>query len=133
MARRHWFAVGGYGLLITLSVLGALALARTRLGMAENRAVTVSFLTLAFAQLWHVFDMRDPGSDWMRNDITRNVYVWGALALCVGLLLAAVYLPILAGILKVVNPGANGWALVMGMSLIPLVIGQVLKQVGVNL
>jgi Ca2+-transporting ATPase len=51
----------------------------------------------------------------------------------VGLLLAAVYLPGLADILRVVHPGGNGWALVMGMSLIPLVIGQVLKQVGVNL
>jgi Ca2+-transporting ATPase len=133
MTRRHWLAVGGYGLMITLSVLGTLALAFTRLGMAKPQAVTVSFLTLAFAQLWHVFDMRDPGSDWMRNDVTCNVYVWGALALCVGLLLAAVYLPGLADILRVANPGGEGWALVMGMSLIPLVIGQVLKQVGVSL
>jgi len=36
-------------------------------------------------------------------------------------------------ILKVINPGGKGWALVIGMSLIPLAIGQVLKQVGVDL
>ena len=133
MTRHHWLAVGGYGLMITFSVLGTLALAFTWLGMATPQAVTVSFLTLAFAQLWHVFDMRDPGSDLVRNDVTRNVYVWGALALCVGLLLAAVYLPGLADILKVVHPGGKGWALVIGMSLIPLVVGQVLKQMGLNL
>lgn len=36
-------------------------------------------------------------------------------------------------ILKVVNPGGKGWALVIGMSLIPLVIGQALKQMGADL
>jgi hypothetical protein len=35
-------------------------------------------------------------------------------------------------ILRLVNPGGKGWALVVGMSLIPLAIGQALKQVGAD-
>lgn len=125
----HWWAVAGYGLAITVAVLGALALAFTWLGMEKERAVTVSFLTLAFAQLWHVFNLRDRGSDFLRNDITRNRLVWGALALCAGLLLAAVYLPGLALVLRVVDPGTSGWILIVVMSLIPWAIGQSLHEI----
>jgi len=66
----------------------------------------------------------------LRNEITGNPYIWGALALCTVLLLIAVYLPILAAVLSVVNPGLNGWILVMGMSLIPVTVGQILKVAG---
>ncbi len=127
LTRRHWGAIGGYGLIITISVLGGLGLAFNWLGMEEGQAVTVSFLTLAFAQLWHVFNMRGQDSSLLRNEVTRNPFVWGALVLCIVLLLVAVYLPVLADVLKVVDPGPKGWALVLVMSLMPLVVGQILK------
>ncbi len=123
----HWKAIGLYGFFITFAVLGILAYALLGLELEENEAVTLSFLTLAFAQLWHVFNMRDRGSGWLRNDITRNRYVWGALVLCTGLLLAAVYWPGLAGLLDVEDPGPRGWALVGAVSLVPYLIGQALK------
>ena len=128
LARRHWLGIAGYGLLITLSVLGALALALGGLGFDDRQAVTVSFLTLALAQLWHVFTMRDRGSHPLRNDVVRNPWVWGALALCAGLLLAAVYLPGLAEVLGLVPPGARGWALAIGLSLVPWAVGMVLRS-----
>jgi Ca2+-transporting ATPase len=120
--------VGGYGGFITASVLGALWLALAGLDMSQTQAVTVSFLTLAFAQLWHVFDMRDRGSHILRNDVVKNPYVWGALLLCIGLLLLAVYVPFLADLLSVVNPGLEGWGLVIGMSMLPLIVSQILKR-----
>ncbi|HEY8504335.1 MAG TPA: cation-transporting P-type ATPase [Gemmataceae bacterium] len=128
LTRRHWLAVGGYGLLITVAVLGAFALALSWLGMGTQQAVTVSFLTLGFAQVWHVFNMRQSGSGLWGNEVTRNPFVWGAVALCAALLLAAVYLPGLRTVLGVADPGAAGWGLVLGMSLIPLAAGQFLKE-----
>jgi Ca2+-transporting ATPase len=127
MARRHWAMMGGYGLILALTILGAMALALTQFGMDTGQAVTVSFLTLALAKLWHVFNMREQDSGLIQNEITANPYVWGALAVCAGLILAAIYLPGLATALKVVNPGWQGWALAGAMSLIPFVIGQLLK------
>jgi Ca2+-transporting ATPase len=129
MNRDHWLQMVGYGLLITGSVLSALALALLWLGLDRSQAITVSFLTLAFAQLWHVFNMRERSSNLVRNEITRNRFVWGALLLCTGLLLVAVYLPGLSDVLKVVDPGPSGWAVVFVMSAIPLVIGQTWKLV----
>ena len=125
MNRARWLGVGAFGILITVAVLGAMAIAILILDMDEKKAVTISFLTLAFAQLWHVFNMRDRSSGFFRNAIVHNPFVWGALVLCSLLLAATVYVPLLAEVLNVANPGANGWLLVLVMSLLPLIVGQV--------
>ncbi|MBN1483262.1 MAG: cation-transporting P-type ATPase [Chloroflexia bacterium] len=125
LTRHHWFSIAGYGALITGAVLGAFALALRWLKLGTADAVTVSFLALAFAQLWHVFNMRVRGSGLLNNDVTRNPYVWGALLLCVGLLLGAVYIPPLADLLKISRPGGPAWLLILGASLLPLILGQV--------
>ena len=133
VTRRHWMIIGGYGALITAAVLASLSIALWGLDMERQEAVTISFLTLAFAQLWHVFNMRDAHSGFLRNEITRNLYVWGALALCVVLLLFAVYLPVVASVLSITPPSLAGWALVLGLSLVPLVVGQMLKPLGIGI
>jgi Ca2+-transporting ATPase len=127
LTRSHWLSIAGYGFLIMTAVLGALALALTVFEMEERKAVSVSFLTLAFAQLWHVFNMRERNSQILNNDIVRNSFVWGSMALCSALLLAAVYMPGLRDVLRVVDPGPKGWLLVAGMSLVPFLVGQILK------
>lgn len=124
LGRRHWRAILGLGGTIALSVLGALALAVAS-GMERQRATTIAFLTLAMAQLWHVFSMRHPESGWLRNEVTTNPWLWGALGLCAALLLAAVYLPALAEILSIADPGLAGWGIALAMSALPLVVGQI--------
>jgi Ca2+-transporting ATPase len=127
LERRHWLAIAAYGLLITACVLAALLFALRLLDLPRPAAVTVSFLTLAFAQLWHVFNMRGRSTRLTRNDVVRNPYVWGALALCTGLLVAAVYVPPLARVLHIVPPDRRGWAVIAALSLLPLLIGQLVK------
>ena len=124
LTRGHWLAIGGYGLTIALSVLTAFALSRKWLGFDGDHAVTVSFLCLSFGRLWHVFNMRAAESGPVLNEISGNPYVWGALALGSALLLLATYVPALAQVLKLVPPGASGWILILGFSLVPLLIGQ---------
>jgi Ca2+-transporting ATPase len=127
LERQHWMVIGIYGFVIMVAVLGALIIALNGLGFAREKAMTVSFLTLAFAQLWHVFNMREQNSRVLSNEITRNRYVWGALLLCIALILVAVYVPGLAMVLKVVDPGVNGWSLIIAASLFPLIVGQSIK------
>ena len=127
MGRQHWIAVFGYGSLITVSVLGSFGMSLSVLKMSTEQSVTISFLTLAFAQLWHLFNMRDRGTDILRNEITRNRYAWLSIGFCTLLLLGAVYLPIISTALKLANPGVRGWLLVVIASLIPAVIGQIIK------
>lgn len=59
--------------------------------------------------------------------MTRNPFVWGALALCAGLLLAVAYVPALAAVLGLEAPGAEGWALVLVLGALPVVLGPMIR------
>jgi len=122
--RSRWILIGVLGAAITIATLGAFLLALSWLQLDAAAAVTVAFLTLALAQLWNVFNMRDPGTGLFDNDVTRNPYVWGALALCLGLIGLAIWLPALASLLGLPTPGMEGLALALAASLTPLVLGQ---------
>jgi Ca2+-transporting ATPase len=124
---KNWRGIASYGFAIAASVLLALGLALFWLEMDAPQAVTVSFLTLAFAQIWHVFNMRDKKSGLWRNDIVANRYIWGAIILCIILLIAAVYVPFLAKVLLIHPPDLNGWLLVISVSLLPTIGGQMEK------
>jgi len=124
LGRPQWIVIGGYGILIAATILGVFAIATLQLQLDELRVVTISFLTLSLSRLWHVFNMRDRGSNMLRNDITQNPFVWGAFLVCLALLLSAVYFPPLAAVLRVTAPTVNEWLLIIGMSFVPLIVGQ---------
>lgn len=124
---KHWAGIFIYGLIITISVLGTLIVGLEVLNLDDRQAVTLSFLTLALTQLWHVFNMRSEDSTLFNNTIVRNRWVWGALALCIVLILLAVYLTPLATVLQIHPPTSLGWSIVFGFSLVPLLIGQLGK------
>ncbi|MDJ0938674.1 MAG: cation-translocating P-type ATPase [Woeseiaceae bacterium] len=125
---RHWVRIGLRGLVIALSVLGSMSLAFYALEFDYEQAVTVSFTTLALAQVWHVFNMRNDESHPFVNEITRNIWIWVAVVLCVVLVLLAVYVPVLNGVLRLVDPGADGWLLILGMSFVPVVVAPLLRR-----
>jgi len=122
--RRQWYAIVTHGLIMAVSVLSAFFLAREVLGAGRIETLTISFATLALAQLWHVFNMRSPLSGIFVNEITTNRWVWGALALCVGLLAFALYVPPLARVLSVQPPSLAGWLVIGACSSATMVLGQ---------
>lgn len=124
----HWKAIGGWSMIISASVLGVLALAIYQAGFETEQAVTVSFLTLGFGKLWFTYNLRNPGSKFLSNDIIRNPYVAGAIVLCIILLLATVYMPGLSDVLGTQNPGKTGWYILLGMSFVPFIWGQILRS-----
>ncbi len=87
-------------------------------------ATTAAFATLGLAQVWHVFDMAGSHAPRLRNGVTRNPWVWGAVLLCVGLVVAALTAPGLSHVLGVVPLRTRTWELVIGGSLAPLVVIQ---------
>jgi Ca2+-transporting ATPase len=125
LTRSHWFSITWYGILIAASVLAAFFLALYRFDMPTETAVSISFLGLALGRLWHVINMREPGTTLLRNRILTNPYLGGALVLSILLITGAVLTPGLSDVLDVTNPGMTGWILVAGASLAPAVIGQI--------
>jgi len=124
LTQSHWIEIGLYGLLIAIATLGAFAIALQVWQLDTNQAVTISFMTLAFARLWHVFNMRSRGSTPLRNEVTQNPYVWGALLICTVILLAAVYVPGLSDALDTTAISLRAWGVVLVASFVPLLLGQ---------
>jgi Ca2+-transporting ATPase len=124
LGRRHWVAIMLQALALTGATFGALVVARLGLDLDARAVVTVTFLTLAFAQLWHAFNMRHPQSGLMRNEVTRNSWLWGALVLCTALLAAPPYLAPMADVMQLTPPTPIMWATILGMSVTPLIITQ---------
>ncbi len=120
LTRSVWGLIIFTGLAITAATLTGFMLAQSWLGLDGDTAVTVSFLILAFAQLWNVFCMRDPRVPWLEGDIVRNPYVWAALAGCGVLLLVVVHVPLLAETLHLTRLAPETWAMVAALSLFPL-------------
>ncbi len=129
LGRAQWMTIVLQSLVLTAGTFGALAMARLGLGLDGNAVITVTFLTLAFAQLWHVFNMRQVRAQFFDNEITRNAFVWGALALCTALLVVPPYWAPLAHVLGLVRPSPAMWATVLVMSLAPLVVTQAVMLV----
>jgi Ca2+-transporting ATPase len=129
LVRRHWVQIGLSGLIIACVVIASMVIAFRVLEYDYQQAVSVAFCTLALAQMWHVFNMRGNVRHIVKNEITRNPWVWMALVICLLLVLAAVYLPLLSNILFLADPGAAGWALIVSMSLVPLLLVPVARAV----
>ncbi len=124
LGRAQWTVIVLQSLVLTAGTFGALALARLQLNLDSRSVITVTFLTLAFAQLWHVFNMRSVHSTVWLNEITRNPWVWAALALCAALLAAPPYIPPVADVLHLAPPTAAMWAIILALSLAPMLVIQ---------
>jgi Ca2+-transporting ATPase len=121
----QWAEILGYGCVMTAATLLAMTLARDWLALDGPAVVTISFLTLATAQIWHVFNVVEPRRSAVHNEVTRNPYVWLAIGICIGLLALACYLPLLAAVLQISAPAVAGFAVVLATSLLSMILGRV--------
>lgn len=128
LPRRDWIRIALHGLVMAAVTLGSMAYAMLALGFDATRGVSVAFCTLALAQLWHVFNMRGDLGRMFDNEITRNPWIWAALALCLALVLLAVYAPVLSDVLRLADPGAAGWLVIAIASLVPLVAAPLVRH-----
>ncbi len=132
LAPRQWRSVIGYSALLSLCVLGAFVLALRVFALSQEEAITISFISLAAAQILHVFNMREPGSHPVLNSLTRAPWVWAALVVCFGLIALVVAVPPLAALLAVTPLSATGWWLVAAASAGPALLGALFKALGLG-
>jgi Ca2+-transporting ATPase len=116
-------SVLGYGLLITASTIAAFVWAMDN----PTRATTVSLMTLALAQIFHLGNARSLDPVLHPTRIAANPYALGAVVLSIGLQLAAMYVDPLAVLLHVERLRLTEWAVVVGLSTVPALVGQAIK------
>jgi Ca2+-transporting ATPase len=132
LGRSQWLTVALHSLTMCAGTFGALAAARLWLDLDAGSVVTLTFLTLAFAQLWQVFNMRHPRATVLRNEVTRNPWVWMALLLCTVFLVIPPYVPPIADVLHLTAVTPAMWAVILGLSVAPLLVTQVVTQMLVS-
>ncbi|HEY7898147.1 MAG TPA: cation-transporting P-type ATPase [Gemmatimonadaceae bacterium] len=129
LSRRLMVFSGGYALIIAASTLAALLWGLSETGgdpiHRVRHAGTLAFMTLALAQLAHLANARRlPGDIGRRR---TNWYVVGAVALALTLQLATVYISPLATILDVAPLDATDIAVIVALSLVPLLAGYLFR------
>jgi len=125
---KNWAAIVIYSGVMTLSIM---TLFYYSIFYLEHDAVTsnnIAFFTLAFAQLWHPFNLIGRRDHLIRNEIVQNKYLWSAILFCVGLLAAAYAMPALNEVLQLTSLSLDVWTYIMIASMLPLVIIKILKE-----
>ncbi|HJR35273.1 MAG TPA: HAD-IC family P-type ATPase [Gemmatimonadales bacterium] len=121
--------IAAYAVLIAAATLGGYAWALSRGDTDPRRAMTVAFMTLAFAQLFHLLNARRRGPAITPRHLLSNRWALGAVALVTALQIVSVHLPPLAAVLGTVPLPAGDWMIVLGLAAIPAALGQGFKLV----
>jgi Ca2+-transporting ATPase len=101
----HWYGTEGEGL---------------------RRAVTMGFMTLALAQIFHAFSARSQRRSAFSRPFT-NAWLLGAVLACLTLQLAAIYWPVLQIVLRTLPLTAMELSVVAACSLVPVAVVEIVK------
>lgn len=130
--KKNWFMIASHGLILTVFIVGAYFFASYYWGLSDAICNNVAFFSLAFAQLWHVFDMREANEPIFKNQVTQNKYVWWAVTLCIVAIIASYFIPQINSVLSYQELDLKIWVLIGITSLLPLVTIQILKELTKN-
>nr|WP_262897659.1 cation-transporting P-type ATPase [Algoriphagus lutimaris] len=120
LTKAYWRSLIVYALTITLSILGVYAYASFHLGLSEIQTNNVAFFTLAFAQLFHPFNLIKRGANIFQNSIVRNPHLWASIIFCSLLLLGASLISPINQLLELSFPKKEMWNLIFIGSLLPI-------------
>ena len=119
-------SVSAYGFLIGAVCMAAYAYGLIVRGNIEE-ARTICFMTLAIAQTFHLVNARSRHAVLFTSRMLSNRWALLAALLVLGLQLVAVYAPPLALVLEVVPPSGSDWLVILGLSLVPALVGQAIR------
>jgi Ca2+-transporting ATPase len=118
-----WLTVFYASLIAVLTIL-ALVWGLQEWPNEPARAVTLSFTTLALAQIFHLGNARSTQHVVSRRSALANRYALGAVALTVALQMLAVITPQLGRTLGTAPLTPRGWMIAVALGAIPALVGQ---------
>lgn len=127
VSNKDWITISLYAVAMTLAVIAAVFYCNQTISTDSKIINNVAFITLAFAQLFHVFNMSSKHSNFLVNDITKNKFVWIALLICISLLALVYIIPQMRSVLGLDRLPFEVWLVSILAGLIPLVFVQVYK------
>ena len=113
-----------YALLIAALTIVALVWGLREWPGEPARAVTLSFTTLALAQIFHLGNARSTQHVVSLRRALTNPYALGAVVLTIALQVLAVVAPPLGRVLGTAPLSARGWVIAVALGAIPALVGQ---------
>lgn len=129
VSNKDWMAVVIYALIMTLSVIIAIKYCQNFISTNTEVTNNVAFIVLAFAQLFHVFNMASFKSKLLINEITKNKFVWLAIIICTGMMALVYMIPQTRHVLGLVVLSTEVWVVSIVASSVPLVLVQLYKVI----
>ncbi len=129
VSNKNWVSIVIYSFTITVAIILALFYCKQVITADTKVLNNVAFITLAFAQLFHVFNMSSMRSKLFVNEITKNKFVWFAILICTGLMILVYTIPQARLVLGLVELPIKVWGVALLASLTPLVLVQIYKAI----
>jgi P-type Ca2+ transporter type 2C len=127
VSNKDWIIIALYATAMTIAVLAAIGYCQQAISKDTKIVNNVAFITLAFAQLFHIFNMSSAHSNSVVNEVTKNKFVWIALLICTMLMLLVFAIPQMRLVLGLELLSAKAWLVSILAALIPLVFFQAYK------
>lgn len=127
VSNKNWITIFLYAATMTIAVIAAVIYCKQVISTDNKIANNIAFITLAFAQLFHVFNMSSAHSNLLVNEITKNKFVWIAVFICISLIILVYVIPQMRSALGLEVLSAEIWLVSVLAGLIPLVLVQTYK------
>ncbi|MEO5909916.1 MAG: cation-transporting P-type ATPase [Pelobium sp.] len=124
ISKQNWLVIFIYAMMMTACIVLAIFLCRVYVSADVMLINNVAFITLAFSQLFHVFNMSSVHSDMIKNEVTKNKFVWIAILLCVFLILGVYAFPQTRLALNFEIIPLSAWFIAILTSMLPLLCVQ---------
>jgi P-type Ca2+ transporter type 2C len=132
MTRAFGWLIVWQGCLLAGCTLAAFAIGMRWYGVEGEglrHAVTIAFMTLAMAQMFHAFSARSRSRSALSSRLFTNGWLWGATGVCLALQIAAVEVPLLREVLRTVALSWADWGVVAAGALTPVMVVELVKLV----
>ena len=116
------------------AMVALLSLAAFKIGERVDTTTgqTMAFAVLAFSQLIHAHNVRSNTKSLFNIGLFTNRKLLGATAISLIMQLAVLLIPALTKLFKVTSLDAAHWLMVLGLSLVPILIVELVKLFGLN-
>jgi Ca2+-transporting ATPase len=117
------------GTVIGLLTLGGFLFEYMVMGRGVDRARVIAFSTTIFAQNVHAFNVRSDRYSVFQLGLLTNPWLLVSFGVVIVSELAVIYVPFLQPVFKTMPLGAQDWAVVIGLGVMPLVIVEFVKLI----
>ncbi len=133
LTHKLWVSTLIFGITITMAVIGITVYSwhfkEYSLPVVNNMA----FYTLIFAQLLNVFNLPKRQRSFWINEVTKNPWIWGALALSLLILVVVYHIPVVAEVLNLVPLNIEQIVTIGSFGFAGLLLTQILKRFGLTI